>query len=128
MRKILAILSLFLIMLAQSADAQVRDNLFLGLVSSFYVDFVSSPVQLVDHSRIIDDSIRTPNFDIPYQTRYLSFFSIGIEPRYNLFELGDNFALSVAAPITFGLGQAVPHNEDVLGAQGFGSIQVPPFI
>ena len=106
MRRFWIVLSVLMIASGIKAQSQIRENLFFGLVSSFYIDFISSPVQFVDNSRLIGDSIRTPDTMVPYQTRYLSFFSIGIEPRYNLFELGDNFSVAISSPITFGLGQA----------------------
>jgi hypothetical protein len=88
---------------------------------------VSSPLQLLDRSELIDtpNQIYNTKKNIPHQTRYLSYFSIGLEPRINLIEINDDIALSVAVPMTIGLGQAVPHNSEVLGATGFGSIQIP---
>ncbi len=132
MKKILILtFSLFLgfSAVAQEEKSKIKDKLFLGLVTSYYIDFVSSPLKIVDFSRLLDDGnggvIQTPDTAVPFQTRYISFVSIGFEPRYNIHEFNENVSIGIAMPATIGFGQAYPHNNDVSGARGFGNVQVP---
>ncbi|MFY0643308.1 MAG: hypothetical protein JXR19_02460 [Bacteroidia bacterium] len=128
MNRLLLILFLFASLGSQAQD-KFKDKFFIGFVSSYYIDFVSSPLSLIDVSRMIDDGaggfIQTTDTAVPFQSRFLSFVSIGVEPRYNLLEFEDNMALALAMPATIGLGQSFEQNDDVLGARGFGNFQVP---
>lgn len=122
-------------MAQQRADSKkestnkLRERLFIGFVTSYYIDFVSSPLKIVDLSERLDDGqggfIQTPDTAVPFQTRYISFISLGFEPRYNIYEFNDEMALGLAMPMTIGFGQAFPHNQDVAGAKGFGNLQIP---
>ena len=128
MNRLLPILFLLLSLNSQAQD-DFKDRFFIGFVSSYYIDFVSSPLSIIDVSRKIDDGvggfIQTTDTAVPFQSRFLSFVSIGVEPRYNLLELDDNMALALSMPLTIGLGQAFEQNDDVYGARGFGNFQVP---
>ncbi|MEY2924406.1 MAG: hypothetical protein RLZZ337_954 [Bacteroidota bacterium] len=123
---------------AQSADLEsanskqeFKDKFYLGLVSSYYIDFVTTP--LTSSKRYIGDIVdpndptkTIPNYgNVPSQTTYNSFFSMGLEPRYNLKDINENLSVAVALPLTIGFGQAFPANENVQGSFGFGSIQFP---
>ncbi|MBT8327995.1 MAG: hypothetical protein KJP21_09755 [Bacteroidia bacterium] len=132
------ILLLFILSFGVLANAQVletnsgkslSDRFFLGLASSFYVDFATTPLSSTQEyvGKVVIDSVTTADVyeDVPYQTTYISYFSMGLEPRLNIKEFGDNMAFAISAPVTLGFGQAFPSNEDVNGSYGFGSIQVP---
>jgi len=110
---------------------EFKDKFYLGLVSSYYIDFVTAPLTF-DRLRVgaePDPNDPTKYIDkyenVPFQTTYNSFFSMGVEPRYNIKDFNKNLAFGIAAPITIGFGQAFASNENVFGASGFGSIQVP---
>ena len=115
--------------IATMAQDEFKDRFFIGFVSSYYIDFISSPMSIVDLSRTIDDgvggTIQTPDTAVPFQTRFISFISIGVEPRYNLYQFNENAAIAIAAPMTLGFGQAFEQNEDVEGARGYGNFQLP---
>lgn len=136
MKRFLALISLVAIALIsfaqksnESDQNSIKDKLFIGFVTSYYLDFVSSPLKIIDMSRQLPDGsggfIQTPDTAVPFQTRYISFISLGFEPRLNILEFDKEMALGIAMPITIGFGQAFPHNQDVAGAKGFGNIQVP---
>lgn len=110
---------------AESDSKNFKDHFFLGFVSSYYIDFVSSPLQIVDFSRELQGGFTTPDTAIPFQTRYIALFSIGVEARYNFYEHGDNLAFAISMPVTMGFGEAIPQNEDVEGASGYSNIQIP---
>lgn len=114
---------------SKAEDKGIKDKLFLGFVTAYYLDFVSSPLKIIDMSIKLDDGnggyIQTPDTAVPFQTRYISFVSLGVEPRYNIKEFNENLSLAIAAPITVGFGQAFAQNDDVHGARGFGNIQAP---
>jgi hypothetical protein len=125
---------------AQTMDDEesksVSDQFFLGIASSYYVDFATTPlgVSYEPTGNTIpkvdpNDSNNTIYVDeyanVPSQTTYISYFSFGIEPRFNVKEISENLAFAVSAPVTIGFGQAFPSNDDVKGSQGFGSIQIP---
>ncbi|MBR9861116.1 hypothetical protein GYB22_10300 [bacterium] len=127
MKKFLLVGVLGLFTLGSQAQSDFKDRFFLGFVSQYYIDFITSPLRIVDRSVLVDpiNNIYSPDSAVPYQTRYVNFISIGLEPRYNILELSENMAFAVSAPATIGFGQAIPANNDVLGAQGYGSFQLP---
>lgn len=146
MRKIFVLVGIFLFSLgyAQTVEEdeleevkpkvqkEFKDRFYLGLVSSYYIDFATTPLTTIGEvyiGEIVDpnDPSKTiPNYgDIPSQTTYNSFFSMGIEPRYNIKDFNENLAFAVSAPLTIGFGQSFPANTTVSGAYGFGSLQIP---
>lgn len=120
MKKLLFLIPVLLISMGLKAQSDFREKFFLGFVSSYYLDFVSSPLKVVDLSTQFSTDTAAP-----FQTRYVSFISLGLEPRYNIKEVNDNIAFAVSMPFTVGFGQAFPHNEDITGATGYGNIQLP---
>ena len=132
MRKTLIIFLLFssLFSIAQENQSKTFENrFFLGLATSFYVDFATTPLTSRPEyvGKVVIDSVTTADVyeDVPYQTSYVSYFSMGLEPRINIKEFGDNMAIAIAAPMTIGFGQAFPANDEVNGSYGFGSVQIP---
>lgn len=114
---------------AQSND--IRDRFFLGTASSFYIDFATTPLSSTrlrvgaepdpnDPTKTIDKFA-----DVPTQSQYISYFSFGLEPRFNIKEFSDDLAFAVSAPLTIGFGQSFAANESVNGIDGFGSVQLP---
>lgn len=107
------------------------DRFFLGTASTFYIDFVTSPLstQEVRVGAQPDPNDPTQTIDVfaevPKQTQYISYFSFGLEPRYNFKEFGDDIAIAISAPVTIGFGQSFAANDDVIGNGGFGSLQLP---
>jgi len=124
---------------AQSSEinevTSFSDNFYLGIASSYYIDFVTTPLSFCS-LKVGTDPVQDPNdsnntifvpryADAPFQTSYISYFSFGIEPRYNIKEFSDNLVFAVSAPVTFGFGQAFSANDYVKGGTGFGSVQLP---
>lgn len=117
--------------LVAQSERTPMDRFFLGTASTFYIDFVTSPLS-TERVRVgaqPDPNDPTQSIDVfaevPKQTQYISYFSFGLEPRFNLKEFSDDIAFAVSAPVTIGFGQSFEANEDVLGNSGFGSIQLP---
>ncbi len=115
---------------------EFEDKFFLGVASSYYVDFVTTPLRVSYEPTgntipVVDPNDTTKTIfidefaDVPAQTSYVSYFSFGLEPRFNIHEISENLAFAVSAPVTIGFGTALATNSDVKGIQGFGSIQVP---
>lgn len=111
-------------------SASKSERFFIAVTSSTYLDIVTSKVEMVptftgyDFDPISGQSV--PRYDnVPYQSRCWSIVSIGLEPRYNLYEMDDNSALAVSVPISFGLGMTNPANFEVRGMEGIGSMQIP---
>jgi len=129
MRRIISLILVGICLMASAQDEReskaFKDRFFLGMVSAYYIDFVSSPLQKLDRSVDLGGGVITPDTAVPFQTTYLSYVSIGLEPRYNLYEFNEDLAIAVSMPMTVGFGQAFPQNEDVEGASGFGNVQVP---
>lgn len=115
-------------------DSDFRDRFFLGVNTSYYLDIVTTPLRITTSptgNEIYDTA--TNQFypevaDLPNQTTYITFFSFGLEPRYNIKEFTENLALAVSAPASVGFGVAEPANEDVKGVTGYGSFQIPVLV
>ena len=104
-----------------------ENRLFLGLSNTFFIDFITSPLtegEMIT-KKVINNVPTDVSVPIAEQTIYQSFFSIGITPRYNLQELSNKAAIALSAPVSFGFGSSGSANKDVVGAQGFGNIQIP---
>ncbi len=110
------------------------DNLYIGLTSSTYLDILKSPLKF--NSRLVGYDASPSNPDVlipryksvPYQSSCWNFFSLGIEPRYNFHVRSEDEAFALSMPISFGIGQTLPENNEVGGKLGFGSLQVPLFL
>jgi hypothetical protein len=104
-----------------------KKRLFLGLSNSFYVDFISSP--LTTYKKEYAEPGGGVRFeDAAAQTGYTSFFTIGIEPRYNVIDLSDNLVAAVSTGFNIGFGQTYAANEKASSASGFGNLQIPLFV
>lgn len=117
---------------SQNSKSDISDNMFVSFVTSTYTDFVQTPVRMVRTVVATEPNPVDPNgpgipvFDnVPNQSFGLSLFSIGIEPRYNFYQMSDDAALAVAAPISFGLYQVFPADQNLGGSESFGGIQIP---
>ena len=104
-----------------------KSRLHTGISSSFFVDFITSPLSYVD-IEYIDPGNITRIEEGAVQTTYASIYTIGFVPRYNLYELKNNLAIAVSAPIAVGFGNAIPASESVIGGNGFGNFQLPIFL
>ncbi len=113
----------------KSNKGETAKKFFISIYTSTYLDFIISPLTIHYTATGNFDINGNPTFkDIPYQTQELNIVSLGIEPRYNLKEFDENSALSISAPISFGIGNsfsAASDNLIVRGINGFGSLQVP---
>lgn len=125
MKRIVLTLLIIVSFLGVRAQEEFRDKLFLGVISSYYLDFATSPLSTVNLSRDLGGGIITPDTAAPYQNVYLGLFSIGLDVRYNIHEFNENFALAVSAPVTIGFGEVRPQYDDITGVVGYGSVQVP---
>jgi hypothetical protein len=101
-----------------------KKRLYLGVNNSFYVDFITSPVGTfkIEYAE--------PGGGVRYeeaavQTRYLSYFTIAIEPRYNLVNFKENLALAMSAQVAAGFGSTYAASEYAASAEGFGNFQIP---
>lgn len=114
-----------------SVKQEFRDKFYLGVVSSYYVDFVTTPLYFENRrvGAIPDPNDPSKYIDqygsIPFQTTYNSFFSVGIEPRYNIKDFSSNLSIAITAPLTIGFGQAYASSENVESAFGYGNFQLP---
>ncbi|PCJ67402.1 MAG: hypothetical protein COA58_03525 [Bacteroidetes bacterium] len=104
-----------------------KSRLYLGFSNSFYVDFITSPLSTykVEYAEP-GGGVRYD--DAAAQTGYSSFFTIGIEPRYNLFDLSENFAVAASSGVYLGFGQTYAANSKAASANGFGNVQIPLFL
>jgi len=116
-----------------SSDSKIPTSIFdwksrlhTGVSSSFFVDFITSPLSYVD-VEYTDPGNVTRIEQGAVQTTYTSFYTIGFVPRYNILELKNNLALAISAPIAIGFGNATRASESVLGGSGFGNFQLPLF-
>ncbi|MFT5055829.1 MAG: hypothetical protein ACI80H_000534 [Pseudoalteromonas distincta] len=101
-----------------------KKRLYLGLSNSFYVDFITSPVGTfkIEYAEP-GGGVRYE--DAAVQTSYLSYFTIAIEPRYNLVDFKENLALAMSAQLAVGFGSTYAASEYAASAEGFGNIQIP---
>jgi hypothetical protein len=101
-----------------------KKRLYLGLNNSFYVDFITSPVGTFQ-IEYAEPGGGVRYEDAAVQSRYLSYFTIGIEPRYNLVDFKKNLALAMSAQIAAGFGSTYAASEYAASAEGFGNFQIP---
>jgi hypothetical protein len=106
-----------------------KSRLFVGLGSAIFIDFISSPLTFT--FREYQDPPLTPGGPnvirrepAAAQTTYNSFYTMSIEPRYNLLEPTDDIAFAFTSPLGFGFGQSYPTDSDVQGSTGFGNVQL----
>jgi len=104
-----------------------KKRLFLGLSNSFYVDFINSPLTTYQ-KEYAEPGGGVRYEDAAAQTGYTSFFTIGIEPRYNVLDISDNFVGAVSSGVNFGFGQTYNANDRAASASGFGNIQIPVLV
>jgi hypothetical protein len=124
-----------LLILTFSSEAQTKDwqdRMFLSFNTSTYLDFVKSPIEMVETIIATAPNPNDPGGpgipvlgNVPYQSIGWSLFSLGLEPRFNLYEMDQNASLAVSVPISFGLCQVVPASDALGGKEGFGSLQIP---
>jgi hypothetical protein len=100
-------------------------NFYLALSTTTYLDVVRSPLRMVNVWVGENPDGSNKYVDVPYQTFSWSLFSLGIEPRVNLKTFSENHAFAVSMPLSIGVSQSSPSQNDVRGTEGFGSIQVP---
>jgi hypothetical protein len=124
--KILSVTLLVFLGFNQGHTQDLNDRFFMAFHSSTYLDFVSSPLRTeLTWSGNVDVNGNRIFVDAPVQSFNLNIFSFGIEPRFNIREFDDNSALAISAPISLGLGQSGPINNQVLGVSGIGAFQLP---
>ena len=87
-----------------------KSRLHTGLSSSFFVDFITSPLSYIDIVYTDPGNIKRIEKGA-VQTTYTSFYTIGFVPRYNVYEIKNNLALAVSAPIAIGFGNAIQASE-----------------
>ena len=81
-----------------------KSRLHTGVSSSFFIDFITSPLSHVDVEYTDPGNIvRIEQGAV--QTTYASYYTIGFVPRYNIYELKNNLALAISAPISIGFGK-----------------------
>ena len=101
----------------------------IAFSTSTYTDILISPIKFHNTATGKTDVQGNPIFgEIPFQSMQYNIISLGLEPRYNLKEFDDNTALTLASPVSFGIGVTTPVDPDKLevnGSSGFGSIQIP---
>ena len=101
-----------------------ESRLFLNFSNAFLVDFISSPLTYFDVEFTDPGDIKRIEQGAS-QTSYLSYYTVGFEPRYNVYEFKKNLSLAVSVPLGIGFGQAYASHESVRGGTGIGNIQVP---
>lgn len=101
-----------------------KKRLFVGLNNSFYVDFITSPLG-VFQLEYAEPGGGVRYEDAAVQTSYSSFFTIAVEPRYNLVDIQENLALAVSAQLAAGFGSTYAASENAANAEGFGHFQIP---
>ncbi|MFT7591204.1 MAG: hypothetical protein ACI9UJ_001126 [bacterium] len=134
------VLSLVLIStLSFGQEDEFNDNFFMSMHSSFYFDYIWTPLKVeyaptgnVSPDPTPDDpnNVKIDYADIPFQSFTNNLISIGLEPRYNIRTLDENSAIAISSPISIGFGQvtAPPYSDFSVGSiEGFGSIQIPLF-
>lgn len=112
-----------------SYGQDLKSRFFLGLASSQFIDYTTSPLQIVQEQTGVDPNPADPDNpfpryeDVPYQSASWSMLSVGLEPRFNVYEVSDDLAFAMSVPLSLGIGQSGASNDDVSGASGFGSFQ-----
>ena len=113
-------------------DTEVTDRIFVSFNTSTYTDFVTTPVRMVSTVVGVDPNPNDPSgpgipvsAEVPYQSQGWSLFSIGIEPRFNLYEMSEEAAVAVSVPFSFGMHQVFPKSNDLGGSESFGGVQIP---
>ncbi len=101
-----------------------RGRLHTGVSSSYFIDFISSPLGEVDVVYTDPGNIKRIEKGAT-QTSYSSYFTIGFVPRYNLVELNSNLAIAASLPVAIGFGNASASSTSVIGGTGFGNLQIP---
>jgi len=108
-----------------------KDNFFLAFNTTSYLDIIKSPLRKVD---VVVGNDIDPNDQnkvipryakVPSQSATINFFSMGLEPRYNIKKINDDAAFAFSIPMSLGIGATSSTDESVLGTNGFGSIQIP---
>jgi len=106
-----------------------KQRLFIGIGNSLYLDYINSPLTYTEVE--FTDPPTTPGGPnvirkepAAVHTKYLSVYTISLEPRYNLIEPANNLSLAAVAPLSIGLGQSGPTDNTVQGAIGFGNVQL----
>ena len=99
----------------------------IAFSTSTYTDILISPIKFHYTATGNTDAQGNPTFaSIPFQSMQYNIISLGLEPRYNLKEFDDNTALTLASPVSFGIGVTAPVDDlKVKGSSGFGSLQIP---
>lgn len=124
-------------MVGYSQNEEFNDNFFLSMHSSFYFDYIWTPLK-VEYAPTgnvkpdpADPSKTVPIYaEIPFQSFTNNLVSFGLEPRYNIRQIDENSAIAISSPISIGIGQVTspPYSDFSVGAiEGFGSIQIPLF-
>lgn len=99
----ISVVLIILLISTQSASSQsLQDRYFSGVAVS-YLDYFRGPLLLEA------DSLRASSM------WHLGIITLSYNPRFNLFEFGNNASLSVNAPITVGVG---------MGGGGFGTFAI----
>lgn len=121
-----------LLLVLSSANAQNFDSddfnekFFISTVYSPFIDFTNSPVYIRNTPVEWDPQGVPVRFEkVPFQIIGISYISVGIEPRFNITEFNEDLALAVAAPITIGFAVVNASGNEVNGASGIGSLQIP---
>lgn len=112
-----------------SSDKNAQ-KFFIAFSTSTYTDVIISPIKFHRTATGNTDPQGNPTFaDIPFQSMQYNIISLGLEPRYNLKEFDENTSLTLAAPVSFGIGVTAPVDDlSVKGSSGFGSFQVPVMV
>ena len=105
----------------------LQDRFLISLTTSTFTDLLVSPIRFHQTSTGNTDAQGNPIYaDVPFQSSQYNIVSFGVEPRFNIKEFGDNNALTIAAPVSFGVGVTqAAENRTVRGTEGFGSLQIP---
>ena len=113
-----------------SSKKDFLNRFFLSVTSSPYTDLIISPISFHTTSTGNTDAQGNPTYaSIPFQSMQYNIFSLGMEARYNLKELDENTAITLAVPASFGIGTALPVDDiKTRGVSGFGSFQVPVMV
>ncbi len=103
-----------------------RNCIFFSVSFSPLSELVISPIRFYDTPTGTDVWGKPYSASIPYQAYQYNIVSVGLEPRVNLMEFGNNEAIAITAPVSFGIGTSANAKPAfVKGSPGFGSIQVP---
>jgi len=127
----LFVLNSSVVAVAQETD-DFSDRFFMSFNTSTYTDFVKTPLRTVSAVVSTNPNPDDPfgpglpvTADVPYQSWGWSLFSLGLEPRFNVYEMNKDAAVAISVPFSFGMYQVVPASSDVGGNEAFGGIQIP---